>query len=134
MQSVSVFLDIAKFVDFRWKMLMSSEIKGCITWFIYFLDLLWVRYNCAKFHHCRICVIDFREGGTFLPLHPWTISKRSILNRVNNFLNDISISSLSEIQKEIRKEELTEKDICKSMISFDISKSLGNDGLTKEFY
>ena len=21
-------------------------------WFIYFLDLLWVRYKCAKFHHC----------------------------------------------------------------------------------
>ena len=33
----------------------------------YFLDLLWVRYNCAKFDHCRICVTDFKEGGTFLP-------------------------------------------------------------------
>ena len=31
----------------------------------YFLDLLWVRYNCAKFHHCRICVTGFREGGLF---------------------------------------------------------------------
>ena len=28
-----------------------------------FLDLLWVRYNCAKFYHCRLCVTDFREGG-----------------------------------------------------------------------
>ena len=28
-----------------------------------FLDLLWVRCNCAKVHHCRICVRDFREGA-----------------------------------------------------------------------
>ena len=27
-------------------MLMSAELNGCVTWFIYFLDLLWVRYNC----------------------------------------------------------------------------------------
>ena len=47
-------------------MLMPAELKGCVTWFIYFLDPLWVRYNCAKFHHCRICVTDFREGvGAF---------------------------------------------------------------------
>ena len=49
-------------------MLMSAELKGCVTWFIYFLDLLWVRYNCAKFHRCRICVTDFKERGGFLPL------------------------------------------------------------------
>ena len=48
-------------------MLMSAELKGCATWFIYFLDLLWVRYNCVKFHHCRICVTDFKEGGLFGP-------------------------------------------------------------------
>ena len=46
-------------------MLMSAELKENVTWFIYFLDLLWVRYNCAKFHHCRICVTDFRDGGPF---------------------------------------------------------------------
>ena len=49
------------------KMLMSEELKGCITWFTYFFNLLWVRYNCAKFHHCRICVTDFREGGLVAP-------------------------------------------------------------------
>ena len=43
------------------------QLKGCVTWFIYFLGLLWVRYNCAKFHHRRICVTDFREGGLFAP-------------------------------------------------------------------
>ena len=67
------------------KMLMSAELKRCVTWFIYFLDFLYVMYNCAKFHHCRICVTDFREG-TFLPHlrpHPWVAPKRPILNRVN---------------------------------------------------
>ena len=66
------------------KMLMSAELKGCVTWFTYLLDLLWVRYNCAKFHHCRICVTDFREGGPFCPPspHPWAAPKRPILNRV----------------------------------------------------
>ena len=34
-------------------MLMSAELKDCVTWFIFFLDFLWVRYNCAKFHNCR---------------------------------------------------------------------------------
>ena len=56
-------------------MLMSAEIRGCVAWFIYFLDLLWVRYKRAKFHYCRICVTYFREGGFFaLPaIHeqPW---------------------------------------------------------------
>ena len=51
------------------KMLISAELKECVTWFIYFLDLYWVRYNCAKFHNCRICVTDFREGA-FLPPPP----------------------------------------------------------------
>ena len=35
-----------------------------------FLGLLWVRYNCAKFHLCWICVTDFREGGPFCHLPP----------------------------------------------------------------
>ena len=47
-------------------MLMPAELKGCVTWFMYFLDLLWVRYKCANFHHCRICMADFRERGAFL--------------------------------------------------------------------
>ena len=52
------------------KMLMSAEIKECVTWFIHFLDLPLVRYNCAKFHHCRICVADFRERGPKSPFPP----------------------------------------------------------------
>ena len=36
-------------------MLISAELRGFVTWFIHFLGLLWVRCNCAKFYHCRIC-------------------------------------------------------------------------------
>ena len=48
-------------------MLMSAELNGCVTWFIYFVDLLWIRYDCTKFHHCGICATDFMEGGPFCP-------------------------------------------------------------------
>ena len=68
MQSISVFLDIAKFSDFWRKMLMSAEFKGCVTWFMHLSNLLYVRYNCAQFYHCRICVADFRKGPLFAPL------------------------------------------------------------------
>ena len=40
MQSIPVFPDILKIADFDEKMLMSAELKGCVTWFIYFLDFL----------------------------------------------------------------------------------------------
>ena len=56
------------------------------------------------------------------------------IESLNNFLNDLSIPSLSETQKQICEEELTEKDIYESMIGFDNNKSPGNNGLTKEFY
>ena len=64
MQSVPVFFYITKFAE---KIVMSAKLRGCVTWVTYFLDLLQVRYNCAKFHHCRICVNDFSEGGLFAP-------------------------------------------------------------------
>ena len=44
-------------------MLMTAELKEYFTWFIYFFGLPYVRYNCGKFHHCWICMTDFREGG-----------------------------------------------------------------------
>ena len=52
-----------------------------------FFDLLRVSYNCAKFHHCRICVIDFRDGGLFAPppLHPWASPKKPIFNSSKNY-------------------------------------------------
>ena len=68
------------------KVLMSAELKGCVTWFIYFLGLLEVRYSCAKFHY-RICVTDFRKGGPFCP-SPQSVSsqKKTILNGIINWI------------------------------------------------
>ena len=59
------------------KILMSAELKGCVTWFLYFWIL---RSNYVKSHHCRMCVSDFREDGPFCRPD----SKRPILNRVTN--------------------------------------------------
>ena len=67
MQPISVFLDIAIFADFRLKMQISVELKGCVTCFMCFLDLIKLRYKWAKFHHFRVCVTDFREGEPFCP-------------------------------------------------------------------
>ena len=69
------------------KMLVSDELKRCVTWFIFFMDLLWVRHNSAKFHYCKICVIDFKEWETFLlPHNLWAATKRLILNKVKRLL------------------------------------------------
>ena len=78
------------------KMLISADLKGCVTWFIHFLDPLWVRYNCAKFYHCRICMTDFREGGRLFhpPPHPWAAPKKPILNRVKIVAKILSLFPL----------------------------------------
>ena len=54
-------------VIFGEKMLISAELKGCVIWFIYFLVLLWVRYNCAKFVIAGY-VWQILGSGPFLPL------------------------------------------------------------------
>ena len=60
-------------------MLLSAELKRCVTWFINSLDLLLVRYNCGKFHNCKTRVTDFREGVPFSPPPDlWAAQKRSI--------------------------------------------------------
>ena len=61
MQSTYVLLDIAKFVDFN----RTQGVYHVIH--IYFLNFFNARYNCAKFHHCRIRVKDFREGAFLFP-------------------------------------------------------------------
>ena len=33
----SVFLDIVQFADFRQKILMLPELKGCVTWFVFWI-------------------------------------------------------------------------------------------------
>ena len=59
---------MAKFADFWWKNADVSSNQGvCHMIYIYFLDLLWLRYSCAKFHHYSIYVTDFMKGGLFAP-------------------------------------------------------------------
>ena len=41
------------------QILMSAEFKGCVIC----SNIL--RYGSTKFHHCKICGTDFREGRTF---------------------------------------------------------------------
>ena len=68
------------------KSLISAEPKVCVTWFMYFLNHLLLRYECAKFHHYMMYVTDFLgRGWPFChspPSHPWAAPKRPILNRV----------------------------------------------------
>ena len=63
------------------KMLMSAELKVCVTWFIYFLDLLWVRYNCFIIVG-YVWQILWRGSP-----HPWAAPKKPILNRVKDFFS-----------------------------------------------
>ena len=46
---------------FQVKNAKISRTQGVCHVIHMFLDLLWVRYNCAKFHHSRMCVTEFRE-------------------------------------------------------------------------
>ena len=54
--------------------------------------------------------------------------------KISEFLKDIPIPLLTEEQKKICEDELTEKEIHQSLTSMENNKSPGNDGLTKEFY
>ena len=79
MQCVGVFLDTANLLISRVKMLMSAEPKGCVTWFIYFLDLLWGQVS-SLWGMCDI----FYGCGPFLHLPPSVNSpEKANLNRVN---------------------------------------------------
>ena len=64
------------------KMVMPAELKRWVMWFIYFLVIPRVRYNCAKFDYCRICVTEFRRAPHKSHPHPWAAPKKPILNRV----------------------------------------------------
>ena len=65
MQSISVHLDITKVAEGVCHVIYK------------------VGYDYVKFHHCRICEADFREGAP--PFDPWAAPKRPILNRVINY-------------------------------------------------
>ena len=78
---MSAFLDIAKFADFRQKkMLMSAELKGIVTWFIYSLDFHYIRYNLPSFIIVGY-VWQILGTGSFLhpPIHDQPHPKKLIL-------------------------------------------------------
>ena len=94
---------MTKFADLRWKNADVSRNQGASTWLINLLDLLWVRYNCAKFHHCRICVTDFREWAFPPPSHPWEAPRMPILNRVKYKWMRYSLAEILRIYQWIVK-------------------------------
>ena len=71
-ESISVILDKAKSADFWWNNSDVSRTEGVfhmIHIFIFFGFALGNVYNCAKFHHfriCMICVTHFRERALLL--------------------------------------------------------------------
>ena len=66
----NLYLDIAKLVDSGWKNADVSRTQGvCHVIHIFF-------------HHCRICVTDFREERPFCSPYPWAAPKKPILNRI----------------------------------------------------
>ena len=53
---------------------------------------------------------------------------------IEDLFSDVDIPKLSENQVKLYEENLTEKDLYKSLKSMQSDKSPGNDGLTKDFY
>ena len=51
--------------------------------------------------------------------------------KIKTFLNAIDVPRLSENQVRLCKEDLTKRDLYKSLRSMQNDKSTGNDGLTK---
>ena len=73
---------------------MSAEFKGCVRRFIYFLGLLQVKYNCAKFYHCRIFVAYFKKGALFSP-HPLSVSSPENAHREQGYFTLLDSLSLA---------------------------------------
>ena len=62
-----------------------------------------------------------------------TWEQKTAIEMEKNF-SDVGIPKLPENQAKLCDEDLTEKDLYNSLKSMQSHKSLGNDGLTKEFY
>ena len=87
---VAIFADIIKIVTMFIKTILKDSrkvrrIRNYVSkWNLYLISwyskICWfLRCNCAKFHHCRIYVTDFREGAFSPPPHPWAAPKKPIL-------------------------------------------------------
>ena len=96
MTSILVFPDLTKIHDFRWKNANVTRNQEVCHVIYAFLKSSLRMYNCAKFHQCRICMTDFREGEPFCrpSSHLWEAPKRLILNRVKKSSNVILVIRL----------------------------------------
>ena len=62
LKELEIMYEIAIYICISWySKICWFPVKK--SWFIYFLDLLYIRHNCAKFHYYRICMADFTEGA-----------------------------------------------------------------------
>ena len=98
----AIYICISWYGTFCWfpmkKCTCQQNLRGVSRDSYCFLDLLGLRYNCAKFHYCAICMTNFREGGSFLPpsirehpqKNPSWIGLRII------FVNMVTILTMSE--------------------------------------
>ena len=71
---MSMFFDINKVADFQWKILMSSDYKLCVTWFIFFYESFLGK-----------------DWIFFLNLYLWASPKSPILNRVKHLCLKLQI-------------------------------------------
>ena len=79
----------------------------------------------------QICILDHIKD-----FHKTLFEEREqkITAKINKNLNAIDFPKLSEDQVKLQEEDLTKKDLFKSLKSMQNEKSARNDGLTKEFY
>ena len=79
-------------------------------------------------------ITDFSKINTYLQILSTALHGKAKHNSICNFLNDITVPSLTTEQLRSCEKNLTQKEIYISLISFENNKSPGNDGLTKELY
>ena len=81
----AIYICISWYNKSCWKNATGSRNHGVC-------HVIW-RYNHVKFHHCKICVTDFRNGGKPFASHLWAPRKGSFFSEdsfhhlLNNFLD-----------------------------------------------
>ena len=82
-QSISVFLHVTKFTDFRWKNADVSRSQG-VSYVIHMILGSSLGITVPSFIIVGYIWQVLRRGNIFAP-HPWTTPKRPIPNRVKNY-------------------------------------------------
>ena len=92
------------------------------------MRLVWARRKLNNFF------LKFRKTTTCFYKALFKKRKQETTDEIKDFLNVIDVPKLSEDQVKLCEEDLTEKDLYKSLRSMQNDKSPRNHGLTKEFY